>query len=79
MTIEEELELQRIKNNSFRQTDVGKLFYDYVNKQAKAERYDAQMEYSDRGNYKILSDNWSNAEEAKRLLLNMLHQMTGII
>ena len=33
-------------SNAFRQTNIGKLFYQYVTKQHRAERYDAQMEFT---------------------------------
>ena len=63
---------------AFRQTNIGKLFYQYVAKQQRAERYDAQMEFTDSGSLKKLTEYWKEANTAEESLLKALYELEGM-
>jgi hypothetical protein len=62
----------------FRKTTIGSLFYSYVSKQQRAERYDAQMEYTDRGSDKKLTQYWNEARAAEVALLTELYKIENL-
>jgi hypothetical protein len=62
----------------FQKTTTGSLFYSYVSKQQRAERYDAQMEYTDRGSGQKLEQYWKEAREAEVALLTELYKIENL-
>jgi len=78
MTNEDIMNYQK-NNAAFRQTKIGKLFATYVSKQQRAERLDAQMEYTDHYRYeKKLTEYWNEAKAAEVELLVELYKIEGL-
>ena len=78
MTNEDIMNYQK-NNAAFRQTKIGKLFATYVSKQQRAERLDAQMEYTDHYRYeKKLTEYWDEAKAAEVELLVELYKIEGL-
>ena len=78
MTNEDIMNYQK-NNTAFRQTKIGKLFATYVSKQQRAERLDAQMEYTDHYRYeKKLTEYWNEAKAAEVELLVELYKIEGL-
>ena len=47
-------------------------------KQQRAERYDAQMEFTDSGSLKKLTEYWKEANTAEESLLKALYELEGM-
>jgi len=77
MTNEDIMNYQK-NNAAFRQTKIGKLFTTYVSKQQRAERLDAQMEYTDHGYERTLTKYWNEAKAAEVELLVELYKIEGL-
>lgn len=63
---------------AFSETNLGKLWFNYTSRQQRAERYDAQMEYTDSGSNKKLTLYWDEARAAEQMLLEELYKLENL-